>query len=160
MWPHVLVVEETQSCASSQSGASSWRTIWATSMSCANDGTSMRRILAQSVVDLVLLDLKLPGEDGFMLARELRATSSAPIMLVSSRNGEADRVLGLELGADDYPTKPFSARELVARTTRFCAAAARIPPQRAMGPHLKFRPIGSDAPREHSLSDRRLAARD
>jgi DNA-binding response OmpR family regulator len=84
-------------------------------VSCVGDGIGMRKVLAQSIVDLVLLDLKLPGEDGLLLARELRANSSIPIIMVTSRNAEADRVLGLELGADDYLTKPFSARELVAR---------------------------------------------
>jgi DNA-binding response OmpR family regulator len=63
----------------------------------------------------VLLDLKLPGEDGMQLARTLRERATVPIVLLTGRNEEADRVMGLELGADDYVTKPFSPRELLAR---------------------------------------------
>ncbi|HUL65694.1 MAG TPA: winged helix-turn-helix domain-containing protein, partial [Burkholderiaceae bacterium] len=66
-------------------------------------------------IDLVLLDLKLPGEDGLRLARDLRERATLPIVLLTGRNEEADRVMGLELGADDYVTKPFSPRELLAR---------------------------------------------
>ena len=84
-------------------------------VSCASDGSAMRRLLAQSIVDLILLDLKLPDEDGMNLARELRARSSVPIIILTSRKDEVDRVMGLELAADDYLTKPFSPRELVAR---------------------------------------------
>jgi two-component system, OmpR family, response regulator len=110
--PHILVVEddpELRDFIAHYLGDFDMR------VSCVGDGKAMRQALAQSVIDLVLLDLKLPNEDGLMLARELRATSSVPIIMVTSRNGEADRVLGLELGADDYLIKPFSARELVAR---------------------------------------------
>jgi DNA-binding response OmpR family regulator len=64
---------------------------------------------------LVLLDLKLPGEDGMQLARTLRERATVPIVLLTGRSDEADRVVGLELGADDYVTKPFSPRELLAR---------------------------------------------
>ena len=108
-------------------------------VSCASDGRTMRKALAQSVVDLVLLDLKLPEEDGLMLARELRASSSIPIIMVTSRNGEADRVLGLELGADDYLTKPFSARELVARIRTILRRSRAHPAPVADGPRgLRF----------------------
>ena len=79
------------------------------------DGTAMREAIAHEVVDLVLLDLKLPSEDGMTLARELRETSSVPIMILTGRKDDVDRIMGLELGADDYVTKPFNLRELLAR---------------------------------------------
>ena len=79
------------------------------------DGKSMRDVLAEQVVDLVVLDLRLKSEDGMALARTLRDDSAIPIIMLTGRAEEADRVMGLELGADDYLTKPFSPRELVAR---------------------------------------------
>jgi DNA-binding response OmpR family regulator len=78
-------------------------------------GAEMARVLAESVIDLVVLDLRLAGEDGMQLARKLRDASEIPIIIVTGRRDEADRVMGLELGADDYLTKPFSPRELLAR---------------------------------------------
>lgn len=78
-------------------------------------GQAMRDSLATRQADLVVLDIRLPGEDGLSLARELRRTSRVPIVLLTGVNEEADRVMGLELGADDYVTKPFSPRELLAR---------------------------------------------
>jgi CheY-like chemotaxis protein len=79
------------------------------------DGRAMQAVLAHDVVDLVVLDLKLQAEDGMTLARRLRDESAIPIIMVSGRLEEADRVMGLELAADDYLTKPFSPRELLAR---------------------------------------------
>jgi DNA-binding response OmpR family regulator len=78
-------------------------------------GREMFELIDSEPIDLVLLDLKLPGEDGLRLARELRERATLPIVLLTGRNEEADRVMGLELGADDYVTKPFSPRELLAR---------------------------------------------
>jgi len=78
-------------------------------------GEDMERILAKEQVDLVLLDVKLPGEDGFSLARGLRSRSNLPIIMLTGQGQEIDKVAGLELGADDYLTKPFSPRELLAR---------------------------------------------
>ena len=78
-------------------------------------GAEMFALFDRESVDLVLLDLKLPGEDGMQLARNLRARATVPIVLLTGRSEEADRVMGLELGADDYVTKPFSPRELLAR---------------------------------------------
>ena len=78
-------------------------------------GREMFEIIDREAIDLVLLDLKLPGEDGLQLARRLRDRATVPIVLLTGRNEEADRVMGLELGADDYVTKPFSPRELLAR---------------------------------------------
>jgi two-component system, OmpR family, response regulator len=79
------------------------------------DGSAMQAVLAHEVVDLVVLDLKLATEDGMELARRLRDESAIPIIMLTGRSEEADRVMGLELGADDYLTKPFSPRELLAR---------------------------------------------
>jgi DNA-binding response OmpR family regulator len=79
------------------------------------DGRAMQEVLAAQVVDLVVLDLRLQAEDGMALARRLRDESAIPIIMLTGRAEEADRVMGLELGADDYLTKPFSPRELLAR---------------------------------------------
>jgi len=79
------------------------------------NGEDMNLILAREQVDLVVLDVKLPGEDGFSLARALRSRSDLPIIMLTGQGQEIDRVAGLELGADDYLTKPFSPRELLAR---------------------------------------------
>src|SRR5258708_7275404 len=78
-------------------------------------GHSIADVMARDTIDLVILDLKLPGEDGMRIARNLRAESDVPIIILTGRKDEADRVMGLELGADDYLTKPFSPRELLAR---------------------------------------------
>jgi two-component system OmpR family response regulator len=79
------------------------------------DGNGMWRILDQSRIDLVVLDLMLPGTDGLELCRTLRARSRVPVIMLTARGDEMDRILGLEMGADDYLAKPFSARELLAR---------------------------------------------
>lgn len=79
------------------------------------DGTSMRTALVADPADLIVLDLMLSGEDGLALCRQIRATSRTPIIFLTAVNSEADRVVRLEMGADDYLPKPFSARELLAR---------------------------------------------
>ena len=84
-------------------------------VSTAETGADMDRVLGLEVVDLVILDLKLPDEDGLAIARRLRESLDLPIIILTGRKDEADRVMGLELGADDYVTKPFSQRELLAR---------------------------------------------
>ena len=78
-------------------------------------GREIADIMERHTIDLLILDLKLPGEDGMWIARHLRAESDVPIIMLTGRKDEADRVMGLELGADDYLTKPFSPRELLAR---------------------------------------------
>lgn len=79
--------------------------------------------------DLVILDLNLPGMDGMEVAARLRQDSDVFIVMLTARSEESDRVAGLRIGADDYVTKPFSPRELVARVKRSCADAALPPPQ-------------------------------
>jgi two-component system, OmpR family, response regulator len=84
-------------------------------VSTAHDGSGMRRVIAQSAVDLVILDLMLPGEDGLTLARSLREESNVGIIILTGRGETVDRIIGLEMGADDYLPKPFHLRELLAR---------------------------------------------
>jgi len=84
-------------------------------VSCAGDGDAMWDVLAREPIDLLVLDIMLPGKDGLELCRELRSRSSIPVIMLTARGDEMDRVLGLEMGADDYLPKPFSARELLAR---------------------------------------------
>src|SRR5271156_4390098 len=84
-------------------------------VSTAHDGAEMRRALAESRVDLVILDLMLPGEDGLSLARSLREESDVGIIILTGRGETVDRIIGLEMGADDYLPKPFHLRELLAR---------------------------------------------
>ncbi|HOP16206.1 MAG: response regulator [Chromatiaceae bacterium] len=79
------------------------------------DGTALDRFLSEQVVDLVILDLMLPGEDGLSIGRRLRQQKNLPIIILSARGEELDRIVGLEMGADDYLTKPFNPRELLAR---------------------------------------------
>jgi two-component system OmpR family response regulator len=120
------------------------------------DGGAMQAVLAQEVVDLLVLDLKLQAEDGMVLARQLRDESAIPIIMLTGRREEADRVMGLELGADDYLTKPFSPRELLARVR---AVLRRRRPEIQQG-----RPEGIRAYRfdgwELNLNTRRLKDRD
>lgn len=80
-----------------------------------HSGSDLFSAMDSNAIDLAIIDLKLPGEDGMQLARILRERATVPIVLLTGRNEEADRVMGLELGADDYVTKPFSPRELLAR---------------------------------------------
>jgi len=81
----------------------------------AEDAAAARAILAVHAIDLVLLDIMMPGEDGLALAGFIRATTEIPVILLTARAEEMDRIIGLEIGADDYVTKPFSPRELLAR---------------------------------------------
>ena len=79
------------------------------------DGRAMGTYLAGNTVDLVILDLMLPGEDGLTLARKLQANTRIPIIMLSARGEDIDRIIGLEVGVDDYLSKPFNPRELLAR---------------------------------------------
>src|SRR5260370_21097507 len=102
-------------------------------VSAAASGKQMLQILADEAIDLVVLDLRLAGEDGMAIARSLRDQSAIPIVMLTGVRDEADRVMGLELGADDYLTKPFSPRELLARirtVLRRTKSTAAAPAQR------------------------------
>jgi two-component system, OmpR family, response regulator len=110
--PHILVVEDDREI-------SRLVTRYLRSNDCrvslAADGREMARALDSSRIDLVVLDLMLPGEDGMSLCQRLRATSQIPIIMLTAKSEEVDRIIGLEMGADDYLAKPFNPRELLAR---------------------------------------------
>jgi two-component system OmpR family response regulator len=110
--PHILVVDDHREIRDLVGRA---LTREGFRVSAAADGKAMRKVLADSRIDLILLDLMLPGEGGLALCRELRMRSNIPIIMVTAKGEEVDRVIGLELGADDYLPKPFGTRELVAR---------------------------------------------
>ncbi len=110
--PHILVIDDApdvRDLVAEYLGKNDMR------VSTGCSGQEMFAIFDREAIDLVLLDLKLPGEDGMQLVRALRDRAAVPIVLLTGRCEEADRVMGLELGADDYVTKPFSPRELLAR---------------------------------------------
>lgn len=92
------------------------------------DGRAMWQALAAAVFDLIVLDLMLPGDDGLTLCRDLRARSDIPVVMLTARGEETDRVVGLEMGADDYLAKPFSARELLARIKSVLRRTRSLPP--------------------------------
>jgi two-component system OmpR family response regulator len=110
--PHILIVDDHREIRDLVSRALSKEGF---RVSAAADGRAMRKALADSRIDLILLDLMLPGEDGLSLCRGLRAESSIPIIMLTAKGDEVDRVIGLEMGADDYLPKPFGSRELIAR---------------------------------------------
>jgi two-component system OmpR family response regulator len=91
------------------------------------EGREMRRVLDRSHVDLLVLDLMLPGEDGLSLCRELRSRSQLPIIMLTARGEDVDRIVGLELGADDYVAKPFNPRELLGRIKAVLRRSAHAP---------------------------------
>jgi two-component system OmpR family response regulator len=95
--------------------------------SVAADGRQMREALAVSGIDLVVLDLMLPGEDGLTLCRDLRARSDLPVLILSARGEPIDRILGLEMGADDYLAKPFEPRELLVRARNILRRVRALP---------------------------------
>ena len=122
--PHILIVDdhrEIRDLVSRSLSKEGFR------VSGAADGRAMRKAMAESRIDLVLLDLMLPGEDGLSLCRGLRGESNIPIIMLTAKGDEVDRVIGLEMGADDYLAKPFGSRELIARIR----AVLRRSPDRA-----------------------------
>jgi DNA-binding response OmpR family regulator len=110
--PHVLALDDDPSIRQIVTEYLSENELRVTAVA---SGKELMAVMAKETIDLVVLDLRLHGEDGMQIARKLREQSSIPILMLTGRADEADRVMGLELGADDYLTKPFSPRELLAR---------------------------------------------
>ncbi|ACL56373.1 response regulator [Methylobacterium nodulans] len=110
--PHILLVEDDREISQLVARYLRGNEL---RVSVAGDSREMDRLLADSRVDLIVLDLMLPGEDGLSICRRLRAQSTMPILMLTAKSEEIDRIVGLELGADDYLAKPFNPRELLAR---------------------------------------------
>jgi two-component system OmpR family response regulator len=111
-------------------------------VSAATDGTGMRQVMAQNAVDLVILDLMLPGEDGLTLARWLRDQSDVGIIILTGRGETVDRIIGLEMGADDYLPKPFHLRELLARVKSVLRRASQRTQEKPAAGRAKARFAG------------------
>ena len=91
----------------------------------ADGGKALREVMASRPIDLAVLDINMPGDDGLTLAREIRASGDAGIIMLTAKNDDLDRIVGLEIGADDYITKPFNSRELLARVRAVLRRASR-----------------------------------
>ena len=128
--PHLLIVdddEEIRGLITRYFGNQGFR------VSSAAHGAAMRAIIESASIDVVLLDLGLPREDGFELTRWLREHWRGAVIIITGRGESVDRVVGLELGADDYVTKPFDLRELLARVRSVMRRVAAAPAQRSSG---------------------------
>jgi len=149
--PHVLIVDddrEIRDLLSRFLSANGCR------VSVARDEREMRKSLAESAIDLIVLDVMLPGKDGFTACRELRASSNVPIIMLTAAGEDTDRIVGLELGADDYMQKPFNPRELLARMRALLRRAASTlrRPDEQNGKHLHFSGWTLDVGRRQLLS--------
>jgi two-component system OmpR family response regulator len=107
-------------------------------VSVARDGAQMRGAMKAERPDLVVLDLMLPGEDGLSLCRDLRARSNLPVIMLTARREEIDRIIGIEMGADDYLGKPFNPRELLARIKSVLRRARALPVAQIDARRLRF----------------------
>ncbi len=99
-------------------------------VSVAENGAALRRLLERSAPDLVVLDIMMPGEDGLSVCRYLRSATNLPVIFLTAMAEETERIIGLEIGADDYLTKPFNPRELLARIKAVLRRVNSLPPQR------------------------------
>ena len=135
--PHILVVDDhrdIRELVQKYLAKNGYR------VSTADGGAMMKKILAASGIDLVVLDLMMPGEDGLTLCRDLRAHNNIPVIMLTAMAEDTDRVIGLEMGADDYLVKPFNPRELLARIKAVLRRANSLPQQRGVlsGDRLAF----------------------
>ena len=128
--PHILVVDddsELRKLLSDFLSRSGYR------VSVAQNGAAMMQTLGAARIDLIVLDIMMPGEDGLSLCRRLRAAGNIPVIMLTAMGSEMDRVVGLEMGADDYLGKPFSTRELLARVRAVLRRSAMPAPGSAAG---------------------------
>lgn len=148
--PNILIVDDDndiRNLLAEYLAQQGWRILTAI------NGDEMFTVLEQDTVDLVVLDLTLPGEDGLVLCRNLRAHSALPVIMLTARSAPLDRIVGLEMGADDYLCKPFEPRELVARIRSVLRRSAGNP----AGGHTQRLGFGDWT---LNLADRQLQRRD
>lgn len=122
--PHILIVDDHREIRDLLARFLRKHSMRATA---ASDASEARKALKTSSIDLIVLDIMMPGEDGLSFARHVRETADVPIILLTAMAEETDRIIGLELGADDYMTKPFNPRELAARIKAVLRRAQSIP---------------------------------
>jgi two-component system OmpR family response regulator len=148
---HILIVDDDAEIRSLLSRYLQKNGLRATAV---GDGRAMWQSLDAGVFDLVVLDLMLPGDDGLTLCRNLRARSDIPVIMLTARGEETDRIVGLEMGADDYLPKPFSARELLARIKVILRRARSLPRNLRPdeGPQLRFGDWVLDTAHRHLVS--------
>ncbi|MCA8927353.1 MAG: response regulator [Alphaproteobacteria bacterium] len=135
--PHILVVDDHRDIRDALAkylDRNGYR------VSQADSAAAARRVMRDAAIDLVVLDIMMPGEDGLSLTRDLRAQGQLPIILLTAVAEETDRIVGLEMGADDYLTKPFNPRELLARIKAVLRRTQALPPQPTDAPQglLRF----------------------
>jgi two-component system, OmpR family, response regulator len=125
--PHVLVVDDHRDI---REPLAVYLRKHGMRVSLAADAAAARAILAKHAIDLIVLDIMMPGEDGLSLCRHVRETLDAPIILLTAMTDDTDRIVGLEIGADDYVAKPFNPRELLARVKNVLRRADSLPKKR------------------------------
>lgn len=133
---HILIVDDDQRI---RTGLGRFLTTQGLRVSQSKDGVEMFAAFENGSIDLIVLDVMLPGEDGFALCRKLRTKSEVPIVLLTAVAGDTDRIIGLELGADDYICKPFQPRELLARIRAVLRRVNSLPPEMRAREHSVFR---------------------
>src|SRR5271168_2211316 len=124
--PHVMIVEDARDIRDPLARylrEHGYRTTTAA------DAQNARKVMKGAAIDLVVLDIMMPGEDGLSLCRYIRESSQIPVILLTARGEEVDRIIGLEMGADDYISKPFSPRELIARVAAVLRRTQALPPR-------------------------------
>src|SRR5580704_2613587 len=124
--PHILLVEDARDIREPLARYLREHGYRATT---AAESASARKVMKAAAIDLVVLDIMMPGEDALSLCRSIRETSQIPVILLTARGEEVDRIIGLEMGADDYIAKPFSPRELIARVTAVLRRTQALPPR-------------------------------
>lgn len=152
--PHILVVDDEEDIRSLLTG---FFRKHGHEVSVATNGETLFATLEHQRIDLVILDVMLPGEDGFSLCRQLRATSKIPVIMLTAVADHVDRVVGLEIGADDYLVKPFDARELLARVKAVLRRTAQTDTVTSNSP---TRPVLSFAGWRLDIAKRELRSED